>query len=274
MFGPSTTMSGQGTATDPFTFGPSPNTVPFPVPQFRPPVVATPTFGLPPTRIAEIRPFTFGQTPLSLPISTSGKTSPACIFRLYGPSLTPALTPTSFSFSSFSPFGQVQPANAGPIAPPTRRPKILDLTSDANTKLYNRLRHVRRGKAMRIPNPNPSAKHYIREYDILKTSNGCDQVLFFVAKRNRKLVAIRLERALLPEDALPFLKEEHVRTLADFLRIYGLSYAEIDIFGIRVNDQPLFFATDPRVTYEPGNFEYNRVFGTSPAVGFSFSGRI
>lgn len=56
---------------------------------------------------------------------------------------------------------------------------------------------------MRIPNINPSSKYYIREFDILKTSNDSDQGLFFVANRNRKLVAIRLERAL-PEDALHF----------------------------------------------------------------------
>ena len=126
------------------------------------------------------------------------------------------------------------------------------------------------GVALRMPTSNPTAKHQVREYDILKTSTDSDQGLFFVAKRDNIHVAIRLERSLLPEDALPLLKRENVRTHADFLRIYGLSYGDLNIHGIRVNNRPLYFMMDERKTYEPGNFDYNRVFGLPPH-GFSFS---
>lgn len=256
MLGPSTTVFGHGTATDPFTLERPSNTGPFPVPQFRPAVVATPTFGLPVIRASEIGPFTFEQTPSNLFPSTSGQAS-----NLFSHAQAPSLTP--LSFSSLPLFGSLP---VQPVAPPLRPPKIIDLISDINAKLYNRLRYMCRGKVMQIPKSNPSAKHYIREYDILKMSDASK--LFFVTKRNRRLVAIRLEGSLLPEDALPLLKEESVHTLEDFLRIYGVSYGEINIFGIRVNDKPLYFAMDPRVTYEPGNFDYNRVFGVRP---FSFS---
>lgn len=50
-------------------------------------------------------PFTFGQTPLSLPPPTSGQASPTFIFRLQWQPLTPVSTP--FSFSSFPLFGTV-----------------------------------------------------------------------------------------------------------------------------------------------------------------------
>ena len=85
----------------------------------------------------------------------------------------------------------------------------------------------------------------VHEDDILRTDDYRDNGLYFVFDQDGKRYVIQTSgNYMLPEQALYMLHRYNVRTLDDFLCIYGVQREELDLLGIQQAGEDYLFAEE------------------------------
>ena len=180
-----------------------------------------------------------------------------------------ALTPPT------PPIPHAPPTPPIPHAPPTpptpkmgERPLIIDLTEYVDTPDAQEVT-----PAQRLTNvtgsillseflsyfPDELANLIVHEYDIIRTDDYRDNGLYFVFDQDGKRYVIQTPgNYMIAEQALPMLQRYNVKTQDDFDHIYEVHQGELDLYGIRLeNDDYSFAQYDYQIGtdgfYDPNN---------------------
>lgn len=148
------------------------------------------------------------------------------------------------------------PIPHAPPTPPTpemsKRPLIIDLTEYVDTPNAQGVTPAQRladvTGAIPLSDflsyfPDELANLIVLEDDIIRTDDYRDNGLYFVFDQDGKRYVIQTPgNYMIAEQALPMLQRYNVKTQSDFDHIYEVQQGELDLYGIKLENDDYSFA--------------------------------